>query len=57
MHRMTINQPSTLQAAHHLHGVKVLASLGACGWSTIYFLSGVVVSQVIKTNALDKGWD
>ena len=48
--RMWVNQPSTLQPLHHLHGTNVLAirdsdSGRSSGTMRIYFLSGPIVSQ------------
>lgn len=56
MKRMWINQPSTLQPLHHLHGTNVLASHDYSDTWTIYFLSGPVVSQQILILALSDGW-
>ena len=49
--RMWVNQPSTLQPLHHLHGVNVLA-VG----TTIYFLKGATISAEVPPNCLSKGW-
>ena len=51
--RMWINQPSTLQPLHHLNGVNVLAN-----GSTVYFLSGPIISMEVPTNPspLSHGW-
>jgi hypothetical protein len=58
MKRMWINQPSTLQPMHDLHGVNVLASVQPYTENTviIYFLSGDIVSQVALKNCLSEGW-
>jgi hypothetical protein len=53
--RMWINQPSTLQVLHHLHGTNVLAIEDAGDW-LIYFLSGSVVSQQVERSSLSDGW-
>lgn len=56
--RMWINQPSTIQPFHELHGQNVLAvTEPECDKIfRIYFLSGPVVSQRIHSSALSKGW-
>lgn len=55
--RAWINQPSTLQDYHHLHGTNVLMmpekESSSC---QIYFLSGDIVSQRIPKLTLSKGW-
>lgn len=51
--RKWINQPSTSQPHHSLHGKNVLWD-GLEG--TIYFLEGDVVSQQIHPAALSEGW-
>lgn len=55
--RMWINQPSTSQPLHHLHGTNVLAhfetSLTTC---RIYFLDGSVISQDAPWMSLSVGW-
>jgi hypothetical protein len=54
-YRAWINQPSTLQAHYHLHGQRVIAhQQGAV--TCIYFLDGVIESQLIDPTALAKGW-
>ena len=53
MKRAWINQPSTLQPLHHLHGVNVLFD-SANG--TIYFLSGATVSMMPPNGVLSDGW-
>lgn len=55
MIRMWINQPSTLQAHHGLHGQNVLATREGDVWR-VYFLSGDVISMQLPINALSKGW-
>ncbi len=54
--RMWINQPSTLQPLHKLHGKNVLAIRESQGWYTIYFLDGDVISQIAPLNTLSNGW-
>lgn len=54
--RMWINQPSTLQPLHHLHGTNVLAEIEYGDTLRIYFLSGDVVSQHANKLWLSEGW-
>jgi len=54
--RMWINQPSTLQPYHDLHGTNVLATRKSDDTWIIYFLSGDVVNQVIDPISLSAGW-
>lgn len=54
--RMWVNQPSTSQPHHELHGVNVLAVRECDRYSRVYFLSGPVVSQQVLTPALSPGW-
>lgn len=54
--RMWINQPSTLQPLHHLHGINVLAVHEYDDTYRIYFLSGPIVSQQVFASALSPGW-
>lgn len=59
MQRMWINQPSTLQPDHKLHGRNVLADDKndyTPGYVIIYFVDGSVESQVIARLSLSKGW-
>ncbi len=51
--RMWINQPSTLQEFHRLHGQNVLLDVER---ETIYFTSGPVVSMQIPLSVLSPGW-
>lgn len=53
--RMWINQPSTSQPLHKLHGTNVLAIREGDGWR-IYFLSGAVISQQAPFDTLSDGW-
>jgi len=56
--RCWINQPSTLQPLHKLHGTNVMV-LGGPEWNgmvQIYFLSGDVISQLCDPLALSSGW-
>jgi hypothetical protein len=55
--RMWINQPSTLQPFHHLHGTNVLAHFDEkTGKTTVYFLDGETVSSMVPNNVLAGGW-
>jgi hypothetical protein len=56
MQRMWINQPSTKQTLHHMHGVEVLAVLEYDDVYQIYFLSGKLVSMQAKRSQLSLGW-
>lgn len=56
MKRMWINQPSTHQPLHHLHGTNVLAEPEYGYWAKIYFLSGDTISQQCHVNCLSEGW-
>jgi len=53
--RMWVNQPSTLQPLHDLHGTNVLAIPEREGYR-IYFLAGPVISQEASTLCLSDGW-
>jgi len=54
--RMWINQPSTSQPLHHLHGMNVLAVPEGQHDYRIYFLTGEVISQMAPCESLSKGW-
>ena len=54
--RMWINQPSTLQPLHHLHGTNVLAHHEYDTTWRVYFLSGPVISQQVFRLQLAEGW-
>lgn len=56
MKRMWINQPSTLQPLHKLHGTNVLAQSDTDDTYRVYFLSGDVMSQQVPKNTLSDGW-
>lgn len=56
MKRMWINQPSTLQPHHKLHGVRVLAEDPKVGYRRIWFTGGDVISMEISMSALSEGW-
>lgn len=54
---MWINQPSTAQPFHRLHGVRVLAEENTRYPETlVYFLDGPVTSQGVPRLALSEGW-
>lgn len=54
--RMWINQPSTLQRLHSLHGTNVLALHEYENTYRIYFLTGPVISMQCLGNCLSWGW-
>lgn len=54
--RMWINQPSSLQRYHHLHGALVLAEHEHGTTWRVWFTSGEVVSQQVTSDALSNGW-
>jgi hypothetical protein len=54
--RMWIDQPSTLQPLHSLHGTNVLAQPETDKVMRVYFLSGDVISQRVPNEALSPGW-
>jgi hypothetical protein len=59
MYRAWINQPSTAQPDHHLHGFNVLVDASESQFSAsvkVYFLSGSVVSQECLRLSLSLGW-
>lgn len=54
--RMWVNQPSTLQPLHALHGLNVLARREEDGQLLMYFLSGEVICQHGSSLVLSEGW-
>lgn len=57
--RMWINQPSTLQPLHELHGTRVLAVIDPADKFThdVYFAdNGPTVSMRVSALALSRGW-
>lgn len=54
--RMWVNQPSTLQPLHTLHGTNVLAHPEHGDTWRIYFTTGPVISQQAPRLALSPGW-
>lgn len=55
LHRLWVNQPSTRQPFHHLHGTRVLGYHEGTAWR-VYFLDGDTVSQQLPSAALSAGW-
>ncbi len=55
LHRLWVNQPSTKQPFHHLHGTRVLGYHEGTAWR-VYLLAGDVISQLIPSSALSAGW-
>lgn len=56
MRRMRINQPSTLQPLHRLHGTNVLATTYSGDVYRVFFLDGDVISQQMPRGYLSGGW-
>ena len=57
MKRAWINQPSTLQPYHTLHGTRVLVEKKPDNTFVVYFVSGPVVSMPMSDRlALSPGW-
>lgn len=54
--RAWINQPSTLQPLHRLHGTRVLAVAEYDDIYRVYFLSGDTISQQVPAACLSIGW-
>lgn len=55
MIRVWINQPSTLQEFHSLHGVRAIADYSKDrDFPTIYFTSGPLISMTVPKNVLSK---
>lgn len=55
--RMWVNQPSTLQPLHELHGTNVLAYEESENMTCSYFLHGHIISQQIPKICLSNGWN
>lgn len=55
LRRAWINQPSTQQPLHHLHGTNVLAHPETDRVWKIYFLDGPTLSQQVPSTALSFG--
>jgi hypothetical protein len=56
LERMWVNQPSTLQPLHALHGTNVLAAPESESLFRVWFLSGETISQQAPRSALSPGW-
>lgn len=56
MKRMWIDQPSTHQPLHHLHGTNVLAVPEFGNTVRVYFLSGDIVSRQVGALCVSEGW-
>jgi hypothetical protein len=56
LRRMWIDQPSTLQPLHHLHGTRVLGYKEYEGTYRVFFLEGDIVSQQAPSLCLGEGW-
>lgn len=56
LQRMWVNQPSTLQEHHDLHGTNVLACREYDDTWQVYFLSGDTISRQMLGRALSPGW-
>ncbi len=57
MNRMWINQPSTAQDLHKMHGTNVLADYNDEEQTVqIWLLAGETVSMQVPTSALSNGW-
>lgn len=54
--RAWINQPSTLQPLHHLHGLRVLAHRDTGTHQRVYPISGNIVSLQVPNDAVSDGW-
>lgn len=56
--RMWINQPSSAQPLHSLHGERVLAAPESDGPESerVFFLAGPVASMRVPALALSPGW-
>lgn len=60
MNRYWINQPSTLQPDHNMHGQNVLAErdLGSAGkTTTVYPVTGEIISTMVFVTSLSPGWN
>lgn len=61
MYRARIDQPSTLQPLHHMHGIKVIVdpnSVKGNGGNvvTVALLEGPVTTMVVPLLSLSEGW-
>jgi len=57
--RMWINQPSSFQLLHRLHGANVIAQppYRHDKTVTVYFTEGDVVSMLVPKECLTRGWN
>jgi hypothetical protein len=58
MSRYWVNQPSSLQPDHNLHGSLVIGprELPNNGHVTVYFTEGNIISSMVRVSALSPGW-
>lgn len=56
INRMWIDQPSTLQKFHNLHGTLVLAERENKTTWRVWFLTGDIISQQFPLGILSDGW-
>lgn len=56
MTRMWVNQPSTLQPLHAMHGERVLACPDTDRTYRAYLLSGDIISMQMPRETLSEGW-
>lgn len=58
LQRYWINQPSTIQPNHALHGQNVLCDMKQVfkGYVDVYFTQGPVISSRMAMLSLSKGW-
>ena len=54
IYRAMINQPSTLQPHHRLHGIYCTIVDGEGANVTAYFAEGVVHSMILPRNSIDR---
>lgn len=52
--RAWVNQPSTLQPRHHLHGKRCVVIDDGGIWVTVMFLEGDLISTEIERSALSE---
>lgn len=56
LYRGWINQPSKQQPLHDRHGENVLVSRYSDLYSIVWLLSGPIVSMVVPSSCLSRGW-
>jgi hypothetical protein len=54
--RMWINQPSTAQPLHKLHGTLVLGHDDGDACTRIYFLKGPTIDMRVMNSCVSDGW-